>query len=995
MVVKLPTPLDLGGLRVEGSRAIGATDAGALSRVAGATADAFGALGKGIAKAGEGLVEYELDKGRYENAQANSLDLSETIELDRSFADDRDYATRQARYEKARTEIRDRAAALISSPPMRERWLTDHRPQFERAVSNQVAAARRQEGDAQSAFTEAQGDKFIEQATQTEDREVRREMLDNYGALVDGLVARGTITEMQGMERMRRFAQRYAHADYLAAVNSGNPERIDRALNDLRSQPGSRADVVSRILKIEGDGKDPRSRAVGGFIPETWIKLLRQHRPDLAEGKSDKELEDLRADRNLRVELAGKLYDANVAGLKSRGVEATPGNSYLAHFFGPGVAAAVIKAPPGAAVADVIAAVPGVGREKAQKIVEANPEVLQGKQAGSVVAWAASKMGGADQGSIYRILPPEQREQMLAQGEAARARVHTTDRAAFGVRVQDVEAEAAATGGQPTRAVPRAEFIATYGAEEGARRYDAHQGNIRLAADTAALADMTPEQVTAVMQRYEPKPGPGYAAALDRQVKLGRAIQQIAQERQQDPGGFAVSRLPAVSQAYGDFIATATDATSTPGQRQTAARVFAGITLAEQARVGIPDAARRIVPKNYVDELHERITKPDTAGGPANVAQRIQAEAALWGDQWPLVYRDLQAKTTPIVRVIGSGVTPYAARVLVENQNVPLNKILDDQGDVKTKALQTEVREKFAPLRQSLAGNENEQAIFNDFQAMGEKLAAHYVRGGKDETAAAKQAFEDLVGHKYDFVPNDVGGGLLWGAAPSYRVPKAAGVPKETVQAGVAAARRQLAEFNLTLPVDDIGGVSEANRKAAAVSSYRRDGIWVTAPGDVGLMLVYKDQAVRKADGTPLIITWEGLEALAKSGPRAMPMRPELNGPSLGDALDWLKMFNPISSAKAQTQDSEGNIAHPFYKHTRETREEHQERIRPFREKIEPLVQTEEARLGVGIEKWSPQQLHRFQNSKPYRDLLKTVPYPEAAKDVPGAREAGFPGARR
>jgi uncharacterized protein YjhX (UPF0386 family) len=87
------------------------------------------------------------------------------------------------------------------------------------------------------------------------------------------------------------------------------------------------------------------------------------------------------------------------------------------------------------------------------------------------------------------------------------------------------------------------------------------------------------------------------------------------------------------------------------------------------------------------------------------------------------------------------------------------------------------------------------------------------------------------------------------------------------VASGAENARRMLDQFKVRPLDDDIGGVNEPNRVAARIDNYRRDGVWVTAPGDVGLALVYRDQAVRKADGKPLVITWEGLEALAKSSP--------------------------------------------------------------------------------------------------------------------------------
>ena len=58
--------------------------------------------------------------------------------------------------------------------------------------------------------------------------------------------------------------------------------------------------VVERIIRIESDGdpdaKNKRSSAtgLGQFIDETWLRLIRTHRPDLARGHSQDKILELR-----------------------------------------------------------------------------------------------------------------------------------------------------------------------------------------------------------------------------------------------------------------------------------------------------------------------------------------------------------------------------------------------------------------------------------------------------------------------------------------------------------------------------------------------------------------------------------------------------------------------------------------------------------------------------------------------------------------------------
>lgn len=869
-MARLPDDTALGGLpSLNSGRPVPSDTTAAATAMGKAIVSGTDALGEGLSKLGRGLQARDDDAEALKVAQANSAWLTRRIELDQSFDEDSDHETRKQRYEAELKTITDESRALIKSPRYQQRFDMRTAPLAAAAIASQEDKARVQYHGAEVAHANEMSVQLSNKAVETDSEEDRQALVDAYAANVNGLIVRNIVTPEQGRAMQQRFALKVLQGRALSAANSNDPDRIESTINELRAQPNTPQAVVSRIDAVEGTARNPRSSAIGAgqFIDGTWLAIIRKHRPELAQGRSDAEILDLRADRKLGLEMVGRYAEDNNAFLQKNGVQVTPGRTYLAHFLGPAGALAVIKASEGGKggrpVVDVLA--DAVGRDQARRMVVANPTILHGKTTDSIVAWSDRKMGGAAQGSVYQILPAADREQLVGRLQGVLQTRRTGGAAAFNVRVNDSVAEALRTGGDVTNEIPRVDFIGQFGHEDGTRRHAAYQSELQFGRDVATLANLSPAEVGELLQRYEPQAGtPGYADAVKRRDRLLKVANELARDRDQDPGGYAVTRLPAVSQAYGDFTTVMNDTTAALAQRQTAARVYAETTLAEQGRIGIAPGDRRIVPKGYIDELHNRLAQPEASGGAINVAQRIQAEADLWGERWPLVYRDLQARSTPLVRVIGSGVTPYAARVLVETNGIKTSDILNDQSEVRGNLLRTEVSKAFAPLRQSLAGHEREQALFNDFQAMGEKLAAHYARGGKSDTDAAAAAFQDLVGHKYDFVANAVGGGWFSGA-PQYRVPKDAGVSKEIVQQGAEAARRRLADFNLALPIDDIGGVSPRNRKAAAVSAYGRDAVWVTAPGDSGLMLVWRDQAVRLADGRPLIVTWDGLEALAKT----------------------------------------------------------------------------------------------------------------------------------
>lgn len=162
----------------------------------------------------------------------------------------------------------------------------------------------------------------------------------------------------------------------------------------------------SRIIAVEGQGKNPRSSAsgTGQFTNGTWIETVKRARPDLAEGKSDRELLTMRSDNNLAREMVTALRTRNSDLLKTGGVEPTDGNVYLAHFLGPTGAKAVIGADPNTSAFDALSA--SVGRAQAAQMVRANPTILN-KSAGEVRAWADKTIGGGGGAQASQYAPSD------------------------------------------------------------------------------------------------------------------------------------------------------------------------------------------------------------------------------------------------------------------------------------------------------------------------------------------------------------------------------------------------------------------------------------------------------------------------------------------------------------------------------------------------------------------------------------------------------------
>jgi DNA-binding TFAR19-related protein (PDSD5 family) len=526
---------------------------------------------------------------------------------------------------------------------------------------------------------------------------------------------------------------------------------------------------------------------------------------------------------------------------------------------------------------------------------------------------------------------------------------------------QQIEASIAEAGRSGTVAKPidRAEFVRRFGEEDGNRAFANYNASLTLGRDVHSLGQLAPREQLEVLQAYAPAPGsPEYSDQAKRYDVVQKALAQLTKERNDDPAAYAIRRLPAVTEAYTRLNETLASPTATPADKQAAAREYAIKSDLEQARIGVPPDERRLVPQDYIDNLNAKLAKPATAGGTVNVANMIQGEAQLWGEAWPQVYRQLSKSATPAVMVIGSGVKPAAAQILTEFANTDMKAIANDQSEEKMSTIRKDVRDAFRPLSRSMVGNEGAQPAIDAFQGAGEKLAAYYVRNGMSSSDAAAKAFEDLLGHKYDF------------SAGTYRVPKSVPFTPSAIASGVAAAKEQLAnppsgapsgafagelergnidlnarprvknadgtvsttrsisvEFDgqqVLIPTvsdngkilsdedaiaayrqsgkhlgkfdtvenasayakalseqqakryaggpldveparDTIGGLSGEYLRSATGRAYARDGIWVTSPDETGLALIYKDQAVRRADGKPVVLTWQELATMGNA----------------------------------------------------------------------------------------------------------------------------------
>jgi hypothetical protein len=154
--------------------------------------------------------------------------------------------------------------------------------------------------------------------------------------------------------------------------------------------------VVDRIIGVESDGdpnaKSKRSSATGlaQFLDETWLDMIRVHRPDLTKARTRAEILELRRDPKIAREITARFTEHNAGILRKRGLPLTPGTLYLAHFAGGAGAVAILSAAD-ADAALIMANAGSSGRARREKIVKANP-FLERFTVADLRNWADRKM---------------------------------------------------------------------------------------------------------------------------------------------------------------------------------------------------------------------------------------------------------------------------------------------------------------------------------------------------------------------------------------------------------------------------------------------------------------------------------------------------------------------------------------------------------------------------------------------------------------------------
>jgi len=376
-MAKLPTALDLSGpASFRSGRQYSSAD--------------MTAAGRGLAALGSDLSAIGAERKQQENtvdiARAEAAKTEGLMGVQNAFDVDPDYATYNDRAPKQTTDVVKKAASLIRDPQMRERW----------ELSASTDAARVNDGifDKGASAKRSAEVVALDNALETNrriyvDPETPDELRTKAKADIDGTISSAQQSGLyDAVEADKRRKQYIEDADFNRAKLEieKNPAKfiargpVAKTIAAKAEQYGVDPNVAVGIAYIESglnpNAKNPNSSAGGiyQFIDGTAAQY----------GLSNKFDVDQSADAGAR------FTRDNVNGLrKSLGREPSPGEAYLAHFSGFGVAEKLGRADPNTPAEQIFS----------PQAVRANASILRGKTAGEVRVWADKKMAKAIEAS--------------------------------------------------------------------------------------------------------------------------------------------------------------------------------------------------------------------------------------------------------------------------------------------------------------------------------------------------------------------------------------------------------------------------------------------------------------------------------------------------------------------------------------------------------------------------------------------------------------------
>ena len=226
--------------------------------------------------------------------------------------------------------------------------------------------------------------------------------------------------------------------------------------------------------------------------------------------------------------------------------------------------------------------------------------------------WASR--GNAAGPDWYQRLSPEQRQDIQNKAQTRSNQIAVETRGQIEVATTNAPAAILNTGRYDGNLPTADQFMQAYGAEEGARRFNAFSADVETSQQAFEFRTMSADQIKAAISDAVPTSS-GDNAALEtaRYETLTRAAETTLKARAADPAGYARQAFPSVDAAWSNV------------QQEGGYRAAIAASVAAQQQLGIADV--KPLPKFAADEAVATY-KDETAPPDERVASVVRVLAA-------------------------------------------------------------------------------------------------------------------------------------------------------------------------------------------------------------------------------------------------------------------------------------------------------------------------------------------------------------------------------
>lgn len=353
------------------------------------TGAALEAVGQKISAFGERMEE---KADRLDIAKAKSFYLTERIKAERELEDEPDFMKWGDKYEQKLGEIAGQAKGMIRNSRQQELFDSEIAVDRARSLDGVFGKQKNRLKDSHLADLLRMGDENFAAIGATSDEATRANLLTAYKDAAMALRQKGVIDAVTEQKLTRDYANRYGVLEGTRTLQN-SPELILGIAGGGASDAGGNYEAkVGHFENAGRDGGTPNqdTGATGKFqfIDGTWLAQIKKHAPEAVAGKSEKEILALRTDPTIARKVFEGFTKDNESALSSAGLPVNDTTRYLAHWFGAGGAAELLKADPSKPISDFLPK----GLSKTGKTWAA-ANGIEGKTVGQVIGIAEQRMG--------------------------------------------------------------------------------------------------------------------------------------------------------------------------------------------------------------------------------------------------------------------------------------------------------------------------------------------------------------------------------------------------------------------------------------------------------------------------------------------------------------------------------------------------------------------------------------------------------------------------